>query len=222
MIEGNTNMNRLDTDGVIFDMDGTIWDNTTVFAASWTRAANEMGYDIQFTKEKLMGLFGKTMTDIADACIPDKDPAKRYKTLELCEEYEMKDLVENHTDTCYPGLEDTLKELCKKTKLYIVSNCQSGYIETFMELSGYGKYFTDFICYGDNGMGKADNIKGIVEKNHINHPVYIGDIQSDKDACDQAGVDFIWAAYGYGKSVDGYVAKIEDIKQLSEIVSNTL
>lgn len=211
-------MNKINTDGVIFDMDGTIWDNTPVFAASWTRAAKEMGYDIHFTRETLMGLFGKTMTDIADACIPDKDPAKRYKTLELCEQYEMQDLVNSNIDTCYPGLEDTLKELSSKTKLYIVSNCQAGYIETFIELSGLGKYFTDFICYGDNGLGKADNIKGLVAKNEIKHPVYIGDIQGDKNACDLAGVDFIWAAYGYGDSVDGYVAKIDDISELKEII----
>jgi len=71
-------MGKINTDGIIFDMDGTIWDNIPVFAASWTRAAKEMGYDVEFTPEKLMGLFGKTMTDIADASIPDPDPAKRY------------------------------------------------------------------------------------------------------------------------------------------------
>ena len=211
-------MGKINTDGIIFDMDGTIWDNTPVFAASWTRAAKEMGYDIEFTPKMLMGLFGKTMTDIADASIPDPDPAKRYKTLELCEEYEMADLAVSEMNTTYPGLEEVLEKLSKRTKLYIVSNCQAGYIETYLERSGHGKYFTDFICYGDNGLGKADNIKGLVAKNNIQHPVYIGDIQGDKDACDAAGVDFIWAAYGYGNSIDSYVAKLDDISQLDGII----
>ena len=121
-------------------------------------------------------------------------------------------------DTTYPGLEDVLEDLSKRTKLYIVSNCQAGYIETYLERTGHGKYFTDFSCYGDNGLGKADNIKGLVEKNKIQHPVYLGDIQGDKDACDKAGVDFIWAAYGYGKSIDSYVAKIDSITELTEII----
>ena len=211
-------MSKIKTDGIIFDMDGTIWDNIPVFADSWTRAAKEMGYDVVFTPEMLMGLFGKTMTDIADASIPDPDPAKRYKTLELCEEYEMADLDVSDMDTTYPGLEDVLIDLSKRTKLYIVSNCQAGYIETYIKRSNHGKYFTDFICYGDNGLGKADNIKGLVAKNNIKHPVYIGDIQGDKDACDAAGVDFIWAAYGYGESVDSYVAKINDISELKDII----
>lgn len=211
-------MDKIYTDGIIFDMDGTIWDNTPVFASSWERACKDMGYDVKFTQDKLKGLFGKTMTDIADACIPDENADKRYETLKLCEEYEMKDLEESTADTTYPGLADTLKKLSMRTKLYIVSNCQSGYIETFLERSKLSYLFTDFICYGDNGLGKADNIKGLVAKNNINHPVYIGDIQGDKDACDKAGVDFIWAAYGYGKSVDGYVAKVEDIKELDNVI----
>ncbi|SEA90686.1 phosphoglycolate phosphatase [Pseudobutyrivibrio sp. ACV-2] len=211
-------MSKVVTDGIIFDMDGTIWDNTPVFASSWTRAAKDRGYDVEFTAETLQGLFGKTMTDIADACIPDEDPEKRYETLRMCEEYEMADLAVSDVDTTYPGLEDVLKELSKDINLYIVSNCQAGYIETFLERSGFSSYFKDYICYGDNGLGKADNIKGLVEKNNIKRPVYVGDIQSDKDACDKAGVDFIWAAYGYGKSIDSCIADIHDITELLSCV----
>ena len=76
-------MGKIKTDGIIFDMDGTIWDNIPVFADSWTRAAKEMGYDIVFTGDMLMGLFGKTMTDIADASIPDPDPATRRNALAI-------------------------------------------------------------------------------------------------------------------------------------------
>ena len=83
-------MDKIYTDGIIFDMDGTIWDNTPVFAPSWERACKDMGYDVKFTQDKLKGLFGKTMTDIADACIPDENADRRYATLKLCEEYEMK------------------------------------------------------------------------------------------------------------------------------------
>lgn len=211
-------MNKISTDGIIFDMDGTIWDNTPLFASSWERACKDMGYSVKFIQDTLKGLFGKTMTDIADECIPDENPEKRYATLKLCEEYEMDDLAKSTEDTTYPGLEDTLKSLSNRVKLYIVSNCQSGYIETFLERSGLGYLFTDHICYGDNGLGKADNIKLIAKKNDIKTPVYIGDIQGDKDACDSAGVGFIWAAYGYGNQVDSYVAKVDDITQLTEVI----
>lgn len=211
-------MNKIKTDGIIFDMDGTIWDNTPIFAPAWRRATLERGYDVEFSADTLRALFGKTMTAIADACIPDENPEKRYETLKLCEEYEMDDLRENSADTCYEGLLETLESLSKRTNLYIVSNCQAGYIETFLDRYDARKFFTDFICYGDNGLGKADNIKLIVEKDKICHPVYLGDIQGDKDACDEAGIDFIWAAYGYCKEVDSYIAKIGNIKELESII----
>ncbi len=211
-------MDKIITDGIIFDMDGTIWDNTPVFAPAWKRAAAECGYDVDFTPDILKGLFGKTMTDIADACIPDPDPDKRYKALHLCEQYEMEDLEIADQETIYPGLRETIDSLSRRVKLYIVSNCQQGYIETFLDRYNMRSYFTDFICYGDNGLGKADNVKGLVEKNAISHPVYLGDIQSDRDACREAGVDFIWAAYGYGHSVDSYIAKIDDIRELDQII----
>ncbi len=210
-------MNKIYTDGILFDMDGTIWDNTELFAASWRRACKESGFDVPFTADMLKGLFGKTMKDIADASIPSESPEIRYAVLEKCEEYEMKDLVEKNENTFYEGLDDTIKSLSKRIPLFIVSNCQSGYIETFLKMSGLGEYFTDYICYGDNGLVKADNIRIIVEKHNLKAPVYLGDIQGDLDACKKAGVDFIWASYGYGKTVDSYKAKLTDIRELNEI-----
>ena len=208
---------KIKTDGIIFDMDGTIWDNTGAFAASWNRACHDLGYDTAFTSETLKKEFGQTMEKIADDIIPDPVPEKRYRALHLCEEYEMVDLVKNGEDTTYPGLEETLLKLAENIPLYVVSNCQSGYIETYFELSGHGKYFKKILCYGDNKLPKAGNIKKIMEEEGLKHPVYVGDIQSDKNSCDEAGCDFIWASYGYGKSVDSYVAKIGDIKELADI-----
>lgn len=205
-------------DSIIFDMDGTIWDNTPAFAKSWNKACHSLGYDTNFTAETLQGQFGKTMEAIADAIIPDPVPENRYKALHLCEKVEMEDLVEAGEPTWFDGLEETLAKLSEKYALYVVSNCQSGYVETYFDMSGHGKYFSGKLCYGDNGLGKADNIVKLVEAEGLKNPVYVGDIQSDKDACDKAGVDFIWAKYGYGKSVEGAVAEIEDISQLVEVV----
>ena len=210
-------MDKIFTDGILFDMDGTIWDNTPLFAASWQRACADSGFDVPFTADTLKGLFGKTMTDIADACIPADDPEVRYKALKLCEEYEMKDLEKDGRDTTYPGLKETVISLSKRIPLFIVSNCQSGYIETFLRKSGLTPYFKDFICYGDNGLIKADNIRVIADRHSLKKPVYLGDIQGDLDACIKAEVGFIWASYGYGKKVDSYLAKISDITELDKI-----
>lgn len=91
----------------------------------------------------------------------------------------------------YPKLEETLKKLKEQYSLYIVSNCQSGYIEAFLEHYGFGHYFEDIECYGNNGLKKGDNIRKIVERNELTEAVYVGDIQGDYDASMEGGVKFI-------------------------------
>ena len=55
-------------DSIIFDVDGTIWDSTQSVADSWNIAIKEHS-DLALTLEpvSLSRVFGKTMTEIADA-----------------------------------------------------------------------------------------------------------------------------------------------------------
>lgn len=54
------------------------------------------------------------------------------QVIKECCEYENEYLGE-YGATLYDKLEDTLKELSKNHKLFIVSNCQDGYIECFLK-----------------------------------------------------------------------------------------
>ncbi len=45
---------------------------------------------------------------------------------------------------------------------------------------------------------KADNIRLIMERNHLEQVVYVGDTQMDADACKAAGVPIVFASYGFG------------------------
>ena len=54
-------------DGIIFDIDGTLWDSTDPVAASWNRAIQEnSSLDLTVDAKILSGLFGKTMTEIGN------------------------------------------------------------------------------------------------------------------------------------------------------------
>ena len=83
---------------------------------------------------------------------------------------------------------------------YIVSNCQAGYIEVFLEATGLGHYFKGHLCPGDTGKAKADNIRTIIEQNHLQHAVYVGDTDGDYKATREAGIPFVHAAYGFGQT----------------------
>ena len=86
-----------------------------------------------------------------------------------------------------------------------------------LEKTGLEPYVKDFECFGRTGKGKAENIQMLVQRNQLVAPAYVGDIQGDCDACHQAGVPFIWAAYGFG-NVSDYVAKLERFSDLIEAV----
>ena len=115
---------------------------------------------------------------------------ERYKL-----EYEY---LSEHGATLYNKLEDTLERLSKKYKLFIVSNCQDGYIESFFKSHKLEKYFIDYECPGRTGLAKAENIKLIVERNNLKNPVYVGDTQGDAKAAKDANIPFIYANYGFG------------------------
>lgn len=188
------------TDGIIFDVDGTFWDSTFVVEEAWRQALKDSGlgeYDI--TADTLKGLFGLPMYDILKAIMPDASDEVIEKVSPAVYEYEDKYLREK-PPVPYEGLPEMIKILFDKVPLFVVSNCQAGYIELFCEKTGLGVYFKDHLCPGDTGMLKADNIKKIVNDYKLKSPVYVGDTIMDQNACKVAGVPFVFASYGFGKA----------------------
>ena len=203
--------------GLIFDMDGTLWDSSAGVAASWTEKVRELGYDRpDITREDVMSVMGLTMDRIADIIFADLPRAERMHLLTLCCDHENEYLRE-HGGVLYPDLEKTFRALRRDYPLFIVSNCQSGYIEAFLEYYGFGKYFDDIECYGNNLKGKGENIALLAERNALDKAYYIGDIQGDYDATMQAGFDFIHAAYGFG-TIEQEVPELERFSDLPALL----
>lgn len=205
--------------GLIFDMDGTLWDSSANVALSWTEKVKELGYERpDITQQDIMGVMGLTMDKIADKLFGDLSKDERMKLLQLCCDNE-NDYLSRHGGILYPDLEDTFIRLKEKYALFIVSNCQSGYIETFLEYYGFGKYFDDIECYGNNLKEKGDNIALIVKRNDLEKAYYIGDIQGDYDATMKAGINFIHAAYGFG-TINATVPELEKFSALPELLES--
>lgn len=208
--------------GIIFDMDGTLWDSAKQVAESWN-VVLEKEYpevSVRITKEDMYRVMGKTMDVIADLLFPDEEKKKRGEILEACGRYENKYLKE-HGGQLYPNVEKTFQELQKEYDLYIVSNCQKGYIEAFLDYYHLGQYIKDKECYGNTDLKKGDNIKLVVERNEIKEAVYVGDIQGDYDSSKEAGIKFIHAAYGFG-TIDEKVPEIKAFEELPEVVKTVL
>ncbi len=184
--------------GIIFDLDGTLWDSSEQVAEAWSETLkNRPETDRQVTGEDLRGYMGKTLEAIADLMLPELPKKLRMEIMKECCDNE-EQYLRKVGGRLFPDLEKELERLCGKYSLFIVSNCQSGYIETFLEYHKLGKYFADFECPGGTGLGKGENIKLVMERNGIEKAVYVGDTQGDCDSADFAGIPFIHAAYGFG------------------------
>jgi phosphoglycolate phosphatase len=207
--------------GIIFDMDGTIWDSAAAVAKCWDEVVQrDLSVTRRITTEDVCAVMGKTMDKIAEVLFPDLTYADRMKLLDTCCAAENAYLAE-HGALLYPELEQTLHALQKDYHLYIVSNCQKGYIEAFLDHYSYWHFFEDIECYGNNELGKGDNIRLLAARNGLTKAVYVGDIQGDYEAATQAGVSFIHAAYGFGR-VNADVPRIQTFSELTAVVPTVL
>lgn len=206
---------------VIFDLDGTLWDSAEQVVWGWNKTFEEEGVDKRTTVGELKSLMGKPMEAIIEALVPDMESDKRTGLLERCCRNEEQRLLEKG-GILFPDLTRTLTMLRDEgCHLSIVSNCQDGYIETFLEHHKLQAFFDDRECPGRSGMLKAENIKLVIERNRIDKAVYVGDTQGDADASASAGVPFIWARYGFGDVKDAQYV-IDSLAELPDVVREVL
>lgn len=205
-------------DSIILDVDGTIWDTTPIVAKAWNKAIDKLFPQVApVTADILKGQFGKTMDVIGQNLFGCLGPEEQKKLLDQCCVEEQLALEQNEEDITYEGVVETIRVLAAKISLFIVSNCQAGYIELVIKKLGISDYITDFECFGNNGLTKDKNIKLVVERNKLKNPVYVGDTQGDLEACKLAGVPFIWAEYGFGnveqREIAGSVKEFVELTQ---------
>jgi phosphoglycolate phosphatase len=205
-------------DSIIFDLDGTLWNSTRNVAIAWQTTAKHFEDIIkeEITAKTVESICGLTYDDIFEKLFHYLDKSQRLQFQQMCSVLELEVLSKTGGDL-YPSLEETLKYLAQKYKLFVVSNCQSGYIEIFLNTSGLSRYFSGHQCYGTKKQPKWQNIRDIVNDHSLKAPVYIGDTIGDYNSSHKAGVPFIFAAYGFGQVESGQLADIGNLNELTRI-----
>lgn len=203
---------------VIFDLDGTLWNSSVQVADSWNVVIEqEVGKEHTLSADDIMSCMGLTMTEIADrhfAYLPEKE---RYELSRKCEEFENGYITE-HGGVLFEGVEETLAKLKDMgVQMAVVSNCQEGYIKAFLDSMDMWKYFIDYEEWGRTYLSKAENIRLVMERNGASKGIYVGDIQKDSDAAHKAGVDCIYASYGFGEINDA-VATLKSFDELPAVL----
>ena len=205
-------------DSIIFDIDGTLWDASDALAHGWSEGARKY-YDPDYLVDGpgIMPILGKPPAGLAAALFPSVPSPERDELFAKVSDASIP-VMEADRPLPYPGIPGAIRELSGKYRLFIVSNCARGYAEMFLRVTGLGDFFEGHLCPHDTGVEKAANICLIRERYHLTSPVYVGDTEKDRLSCLEAGVPFIYAAYGFG-DVKEYDARLERPDDLLALLS---
>ena len=183
-------------DGIIFDLDGTLWDSSKQVVPAWNTILTKYNQK-NINSDDMVGYMGKTLDMISSLMLPDLSHEQAMDILyECCAEEQV--YLREHGGNLYPDLGRTLQKLAETYQLFIVSNCQLGYLKAFFEAHSLKHYFTDYECCGKTGLSKSENIKLIIERNNLKNAIYVGDTELDMEAAFSAGIPFVLADYGFG------------------------
>ena len=200
---------------ILFDLDGTLWE----VADETYKSVNEVAkkYNLKEVDiNTIHSVFGLNRIESAKLYFPYLDIEKAIELMEEISTVNIRNLKE-HGGNIYLHLEDVLKKIADKYKLFIVSNTgHSEYIEAFLHTSNLDKYFIDYIAASELKISKADGIKKIIQNYNIENAVYIGDTNKDMEAAKIANIPFIQARYGFGKDLktEYYINSIEELPQI--------
>jgi phosphoglycolate phosphatase len=203
-------------DSIIFDLDGTLWDASAACAKAWNESFQQSGINYAVSEEAIRSFSGLRIEKVFDQHFHFIPKEKHAGLLDLYKKNELF-FMKRWGGQLYPGVKEVLPELNKKYKLFIVSNCLTGYIENFTSFHQLQHLFSDFESYGNTGLPKSDNIKLVLERNKLRSAVYVGDTVWDYEACSANHLPFIYAAYGFGK-VNDPVFPINDFAELPSLL----
>ena len=203
----------MNIDSIIFDLDGTLWNAIEGVCGAWKAILSKyQNIKKVVTPIDMEGCMGLQISEIGKKLFPDLDEDFQMKLMKECCETEQVYLGE-HGGKLYPKLEETLKRLSEKHKLFIVSNCQNAYIQCFFKAHKLDKYFIDFECSGVTGLSKGENNKILMGRNNLKSSIYVGDTMGDAESAKVAEIPFIYARYGFG-NVEEYDYVIDSFEEI--------
>ena len=203
--------------GIIFDLDGTLWEVIDSTYYSVNVITDKYNLD-KISKEMVCKIFGTDKKEAAKLYFPNLEINKSTRLVDEIAVVNIDNLIKNGGNL-YSDLIDVLNELNKTYSLFIVSNTsKTEYIDAFLDSSNTRKYFKDYIAASKIGITKAEAIRRIINKNEIKKAVYIGDTNIDLEAAQKNNIPFILAKYGFGQNIqtEYYINELKELPNLLE------
>ena len=210
-------------DSLIFDLDGTLWDASSVTAETWREVLSrhpDVTPALPLDRDAVCRYMGLTNEELAGIFFPTLPFEEAFALMRESCDLENRWLPERG-GILYPGVPETLAALkAEGYRLFVVSNAQDGYIESFFTAHGFWDLFEDRESSGRSGKGKAENIRDVIRRRGLRRSAYVGDTVSDRDGARGAGIPFIYCLYGFGEvwgrgrteDYDAAIARFADLR----------
>jgi phosphoglycolate phosphatase len=202
--------------GLIFDLDGTLWDATESTAAAWTEVFGRYELNMPVHSDQIRSVAGKPYLEcLAEVCpgALKLDSSEGLLSDLLVAERKWLGILGGRL---YPSVHEALRLARSNLPCFLVSNCAEWYLQAFFDRFGMSAIFSDALCHGYNGLRKSKNIELIMKRFDIATGYYIGDTQGDYDSADEAGTHFIYFKKGFGELSSGRPwATLQDYKYCS-------
>lgn len=186
---------------IVFDMDGTLWNATQSYAKIWNETLAHYGILTHFKGEDLTPYMGLAIDQIMKALLPanlNLDTEEFLGRLARVEQRRMPELG----GVLYEGVKQGLEALSRRYAVMLLSNCAKSGLRNFMAYSSTAQWITDSLTYGERPVPKGENLRYLLEKNHLLRGVYVGDTQADANQTHAAGMPFAFVTYGFGHCCD--------------------
>ncbi len=187
-------------ESLCFDLDGTLWDAIPSTVIAWNRVGERHRLrDKPILPEDLAGTTGRPITECVRTLFGAELP---MPTSELISELEAEEeaSIRDNGAQLYPEVVEGVAALGERYRLFIISNCQTWYLDQFFALSGVQSCFESWDCHGSSGVDKPEMLVALKDRHRVDDLIYVGDTLGDQLASEQCGVPFCFAAYGFGQA----------------------
>lgn len=175
---------------VIFDYDGVIVDSLDVYEKAVILTFHKNGFNQISTRESFLGLFdGNFFESAIKIGIP------REKIPAILKELESNLHPLQAELKLFDGVKETLAELAKKSKIYIVTSNLTDIVKAYLESQNITAF--EEIIGADKEVSKVKKIEYIKSKYPNGDFLYIGDTKGDMIEGKQAGVKTVAVTWGW-------------------------
>ncbi len=197
---------------ILFDLDGVLIKSLKNMQMAWRNTNKKFNLNISFQNYKKH--IGKPFKNILNIL----DINKKYHHL-IEKEFKKHSLKNLDKIKFYPNVLEVLRYLKKEYKIGVLTSKDK--YRTNKILTKLNIKFNLVQCPEKNLRGKPfpDLLLKIIKKLKIkkHECIYIGDTNYDLLACKGAGIDFIFAKYGYKIGIKNYKYSINKFKSLNKI-----